>query len=246
MSRCWSPHRPAVQVEVRHAREAQNAVRLRKERLDGDVGHELLQVNVTAHPLTPDRVHWLVHFIEQLADRRVQNCVGVELMGPRLEDGSVGCRVVAEVLAVVRLKKMPLEQVSRLLADHTREKITVHWFDDGVDAFVYVVDEHSCERLSWCRLAEPSKQAHADALTDERRVGNEVVEHERGKAEESLARRVAIEINSQSQLRGAAAGEAARSHSDVPYAFTAPLEVGGKVHVLEVTVAELTQVAFVD
>ncbi len=116
--------------------------------------------------------------MEQLADMRVQNCVGVELMGPRLEDGSVGCRIFAEVLAVVRLKKMPFEQVSRLLADYTRQKITVHWFDDGVDAFVYVVDEHSCERLPWRRLAEPSKQAHADPLTDERRIGYEVVEDE--------------------------------------------------------------------
>jgi hypothetical protein len=125
--------------------------------------------------------------MKQLPDRRVQNGVGVELMGPRLEDGSVHCRVFAEVFAVIRLKKMPFEQVSRLLADDTRQKTTVHRFDEGVDAFVYVVDEHSCERLSWGRLAEPSKQPHARPFTDERRIGDEVVEHERSKAEESLA-----------------------------------------------------------
>src|SRR5262245_56903920 len=116
-------------------------------------------------------------------------------MGPRLEDGSVGCRIVAEVLAVVRLKKMPFEQVSRLLADDTRQKITVHWFDDGVDTFVYLVDEHACEHLSWRRLAEPSKQPHADALTDARRIGAEVVEQGRGDAERALGGWVGIEVD---------------------------------------------------
>jgi hypothetical protein len=128
--------RLSIEIEVRHAGKTKNAIQFRQVRFNGHVRHELLEVDVAADSLAPHRIERLIHLMKEIANRRIQNRVALELVIPWLEHGSVRRRIVAEVLTVVRLQEVPLEQVPGLVATCSREELAIDRLDDGENAFI--------------------------------------------------------------------------------------------------------------
>src|SRR6185436_6167614 len=74
---------------------------------------------------------------------------------------------------------------------------------------------------------EPAKEGHRHSFPDHRRIGGQVVEHERAHAEELAARAVVREVHFETRLHAAAAAEPARSDPHVAHADAVPGDVGG-------------------
>jgi hypothetical protein len=111
-----------IQIEIGHAGVSKHAVVLRQEGLDGNVGDELLQIDVPADALAPHGIDRFVDLVEQIADGGVEDRVGVQLVSPGLEDDPVRRGIVAEILALERFHEVALEQISRLVAECPLEK----------------------------------------------------------------------------------------------------------------------------
>ena len=216
---------------------------LGEEVLGRHVCDELPQIEVLFDPIPPHSVVGLVDLAKQIANRRVQNRIGLELVILRLEPELVLAQVITEVVAVEGLLHLVREEISGILTKRPREKVGVDRFDDRIDAMVDVVDEQPAEGHTRSRLPGPSKNAIVVTLGHERRLLPEIVEHQRLQSDEALTRGVAVEIDSQRRLRRVAADAAARTDGRVPHTEVPPLEVHHVVDVLAELRAKLVEVA---
>ena len=142
---------------------------LRQTTLDGRMGHELPEVEACLHAFAPDRFVRAVDLAEQIADRTVERAVGFELVVARLEQRSVGCRIVAGVFGVegdapsdTRTGGPPVSPIVRV----TNASVDV--LDERVEALVLIVDVEPGERLARrrhrpCGDRPPSRGSRASA-----------------------------------------------------------------------------------
>ena len=80
----------------------------------------------------------------------------------------------------------------------------------------------------------------------ERRILQRVVEHEGRHPKKCLSGDIAIEVDAQPRLDGAAGRKPAHPHADVAHANAAPLEIGRHVEVFEVPRPKLREIARMD
>ena len=139
-----------------------------------------------------------------------------------------------------------LEQVAEPVSELAREKDVVDGLDERIQPLVRTVDVHARERLARRRLPHPLDERHARALAHERRIFQRVVEHHGRHPEKCLPGNIAIEVDPQPRLDGAAGRKPTHAHADVAHTNAAPLEIGRNVDVFEVPLPKLTKIARVN
>ena len=98
-TRCLAVPGEPEDIEVVHARIAEQAVVFADERLDAEHPHELREVEPLADDVEPHRIIRLVHVVEQIANRAVQLFVRFGFVGSRLEERLVRREVRPEIVA---------------------------------------------------------------------------------------------------------------------------------------------------
>ena len=93
----------AIEIEVVHRERSEDAILLGQEVLDRHMRDELPQIDVLLDPIPPDPVLGVVDLAKQIANRRVENRIRLELVILRLEPELVLAQVIAEVVAVEAL-----------------------------------------------------------------------------------------------------------------------------------------------
>jgi len=193
-----------MQVEVVHARKADDAVRFSEEHVRRNETQHCGEIEAQPDGVAKAPRWRIVDRSKQLPYRVIEIEDRVVFPGSRFEKRTVEIQVVPEVLAVVRPQPSIFEEGAVSIAERALGEPTVHLFDHRVKSGILAVDKQRGERLTRSRNAKAPEERHGHAFPNHRLVEKHIVENECLQSQELTASAVMSEVDFQTRLDAAA------------------------------------------